>query len=195
MLQKKKDNCNRNSVGLPQSKGCQWNVGDASWALLSRRRSRCRAKLWCDAWRRRRLNFALLRNVSGTTRNLETWNVRRKPNAAGILRAWVRSEPPVLAWLLLEFQLLYRIFGTILNHRRHVYLTFLLGFGKPVPPKWMNFWKKSKRLVTTPPPLISEFFGANFLHFFWKFNNFGGYGNPFVGLVRQYCYGTNKPWL
>ena len=32
-----------------------------------------------------------------------------------------------------------------------MYLTFLLGFGKPVPPKGMNFWIKSKRPVTTPP--------------------------------------------
>ena len=61
-------------------------------------------KLWCDARRRRRLNFGLFAMECLVGRaSLECWS--RKPNG-GILRAWVRSEPPVLImWLSPLFQL------------------------------------------------------------------------------------------
>ena len=105
------DICNRNSVGLPP----RLNSKVASVGMFS---VECGGtpvehwagagagarKLWCDARRRRRLNFGLFAMECLVGRaSLECWS--RKPNG-GILRAWVRSEPPVLImWLSPLFQL------------------------------------------------------------------------------------------
>ena len=82
-------------LDYPLSKGCEylaWNVlGDATSGAGAQKALKRPAAPTPQLWL-----------VEECWWDAQGWNVNRKPSA-GILRAWVRSEPPALTWLLLGF--------------------------------------------------------------------------------------------
>ena len=85
-------------LDYPLSKFCEY----LAWNVLGGRQQWSRCPKSFEAPGGTDASTLACRGMLVGRENLEAWNVNRKPSA-GILRAWVRSEPPALTWLLLGF--------------------------------------------------------------------------------------------